>query len=120
MAQLTVEGADVVVRLSRLERLAAMRGDVRLPLACVREATVEPDPWGALRGIRSPGTGLPGVIAYGVRRRRGGRDFAAVLGRRPAVRIELADPAPFQRVVVTVADPDAAAARVRAATGASA
>jgi hypothetical protein len=46
MARITVEGAQVVVGLSHLERLAAFRGDVRVPLACVREVIVEPDPWG--------------------------------------------------------------------------
>ncbi len=90
MARITVEGAQVVVGLSHLERLAAFRGDVRVPLACVREVIVEPDPCGALRGIRSPGTGWPGVIAYGTRRHGGGKDFAAVLGRRPAVRVDAA------------------------------
>jgi hypothetical protein len=86
MASLTAEGTEVVVHLSGLEKLAAFRGDVHLPAASVRAVAVEPNPWGALRGIRSPGTGWPRVIAYGVRRYRGGRDFAAVLGRRPGVR----------------------------------
>jgi hypothetical protein len=118
MASVIVEGADVVVHLSGLEKLAAFRGDVRLPVAAVREVAVEPHPWGALRGIRSPGTGWPGVIAYGVRRYRGGRDFAAVLGRRPAMRLELDPPSPFARVVVSVADAESAVAAVRsAATG---
>jgi hypothetical protein len=118
MANLTVEGTDVVVHLSGLEKLAAFRGDVRLPAASVRAVAVDPNPWAALRGIRSPGTGWPGVIAYGARRHRGGRDFAAVLGRRPAVRLELDPPSPFGRVVVSVADADEAVARVRAvATG---
>jgi hypothetical protein len=118
MANLMVDGADVVVRLSGLEKLAAFRGDVRVPVASVSAVAVEPSPWSALRGIRSPGTGWPGVIAYGVRRYRGGRDFAAVLGKRPAVRLELDPPSPFARVVVTVADPEGVVARVRsAATG---
>ena len=113
-----MDGTDVVVHLSGLEKLAAFRGDVRLPAASVRAVTVEPSPWGALRGIRSPGTGWPGVIAYGVRRYRGGRDFAAVRGRRPAVRLELEPPSPFSRVVVSVADPESTVERVRGvATG---
>jgi hypothetical protein len=113
VASVIVDGTDVVVHLSGLEKLAAFRGDVRLPAASVRAVKVEPSPWGALRGIRSPGTGWPGVIAYGVRRYRGGRDFAAVRGRRPAVRIELEPPSPFSRVVVSVADPGSTVVRVR-------
>jgi hypothetical protein len=117
VASLIVEGTDVVVRLSPLEKLAALRGNVRLPVTLVRAASVEPDPWVALRGVRSPGTGWPGVIAYGTRRFRGGKDFAAVLGHRPAVRLELDPQSPFSRVVVSVADPEGAAARVCTVAG---
>jgi len=116
MGRLVVEGEELVVRLSPLERLAAVRGDVRVPLCAVQEVDVEPRPWRALRGVRAPGTGLPGVIAYGVRRLTGGRpDFAAVLGRGPAVRVELASPSPFARLLLSLPDPDAAVAAVRAA-----
>jgi hypothetical protein len=56
------------------------------------------------------------VIAYGVRRLTGQRpDFAAVLGGRPAVRVELDLPSEFGRLVISVADADAAASAVRAA-----
>ena len=62
-------------------RSQGFHGDIAVPLSAVREVSVEPDPWSALRGIRAPGTGFPGVIAYGVRRMTGGRpDFAAILG----------------------------------------
>ena len=115
MARLLVEGTDLVVRLSPLERLAALRDDVRVPLSSVRSVDVEPNPWSALRGIRAPGTGIPGVISYGVRRFRGGTDFAAVRARRPAVRVELDPPAPFGRLVVSVPDADAAVRAIRTA-----
>jgi hypothetical protein len=36
MATLTVDGSDLVVRLSALEKIGAMRGDIRAPLASVR------------------------------------------------------------------------------------
>ncbi|HEY5031328.1 MAG TPA: hypothetical protein VIJ54_02550 [Actinomycetes bacterium] len=35
MANLGIEGTDVVVRLSALEKLAAFRGNVRLPVKLV-------------------------------------------------------------------------------------
>jgi hypothetical protein len=114
MPELIVDGDELVVRLSGWERAAAFYGDVRVPLACVRELFVEPKPWAALRGIRAPGTGFPGVIAYGVRRLTGERpDFAALLGRRPAVRVELAPPAAFSRLLISVADPDETVAGLR-------
>ncbi len=113
MAEVVVEAADLVVRLSPLEKLAAFRGNVRVPLAAVKSVEVDPLPWGALRGMRAPGTGIPGVIAYGVRRFAGGKDFAALRSRRPALRVDLDNSSPFGRLVVSVPDPEATAARLR-------
>jgi len=116
MADLVVEGTQLVVRLSRWERMAAFHDDVSVPLNAVRSVQVEPDPWHALRGIRSPGTGWPGVIAFGTRRVRGERpDFSAILRRRPAVRVELDPPAEYSWLLVTVSDPEATVASIRAA-----
>ena len=117
MADVVVRESQLVVHLSPLEKLAAFHGDVAVPLDFVRDAEVEPEPWQALRGVRAPGTGLPGVIAYGIRRFRGGTDFAAIVGRRPAVRIELDPASGFGRLLVTVSDPSTVAATVRRAAG---
>lgn len=117
MATLTVQGPELVVGLSWLEKFGAFRGNVRVPLRAMRSACAEPDPWVALRGIRAPGTGIPGVIAYGTRRFGGGRDFAAVRGGRPAVRVDLGEESPFARLVVSVGDADGTAAALRSAAG---
>jgi hypothetical protein len=115
MAELVLDGDVLAVRLAGWERAAAFHGDIAVPLSAVREVSVEPEPWSALRGIRAPGTGFPGVIAYGVRRMTGGRpDFAAILGRRPAVRVELDPPAEFARLLVTVPDAGEIVAGLRA------
>lgn len=106
----------LVLQLSFLEAVAAFRGDVRVPVASIQQVSVEGRPWRSLRGFRAPGTGLPGVIAYGVRLATGGApDFAALHGRGPAVRVELRPGAPFGRLLVTVPDPDAAAASIERA-----
>lgn len=118
MAELVVEGDELVVRLSGWERAAAVHGDVRVPLPAVRSVRLEPDPWHALRGIRAPGTGWPGVIAYGTRRITGNRpDFSAVLRRRPTVLVELDPPSQFAQLLVSVADGEATVTAVRAAAG---
>jgi hypothetical protein len=117
VARLIVEGADLVVGLSWLEKLGAFRGNVHVPLDAVRSAQTEPDPWSALRGIRAPGTGIPGVIALGTRRFNGGKDFAAVRGEHPAVRVDLGAQSPFGRLVVSVSDPESTVAAIRGAAG---
>ena len=52
MARLIVDGADLVVGLSWLEKLGAVHGNVRVPLRAVRSAVAEPEPWSALRGMK--------------------------------------------------------------------
>lgn len=115
MAALEVTPPDLVITLTGWEQLAALKREVRVPLSSVRGVCADPDPWSALRGMRAPGTGIPGVVAYGVRRMTGDRpDFAAVHGRGPAVRVELTPDCQYRRLLVTVADPDATVEAVRA------
>jgi hypothetical protein len=117
VASLEVESGELIVRLSGVERAAAMRREVRVPLSSVASVVAEPDPWGALRGVRAPGTGIPGVAAYGVRRITGGApDFAALHGCGTAVRVDLAPGAPFGRILVTVEDAQRTVDAVRALT----
>jgi len=115
MAELRVDGTELVVALSELERLGAFRGDIRVPLTAVRAVRVADEPRPELRGVRAPGTGIPGIIALGARRGEG-HDFAAVYHDRPAVVIEL-EGATFDRLVISVDNPDATAAAIRGAAG---
>lgn len=115
MAEIEVQKDDLVVTLTPVERLAAMRREVRVPLEAVRGVCTDEEPWCTLRGFRTRGAGVPGFVAYEVRRMTGDRpDFAALHGRGPAVRVELAPPAPYGRLIVTVADPAATVAALRA------
>lgn len=115
VAAFEVRDTDLVVTLTPLERVAALRREVRVPVTAIERACVDSDPWGSVRGFRIAGTGIPGVAAYGVRLIAGERpDFAAVHGREPAVRIELASWAPYRRLLVTVADPAASVAQIEA------
>jgi hypothetical protein len=117
MARIYVDGPDLVVGLSLLEKLGAFRGNVRVPLSTIRSAEVDPEPWSSLRGIRAMGTGIPGVVALGLRRRVDGWDFAALHGRSAAVRVDLDRPSHFGRLLVSVPDPQKTAAAIHATTG---
>jgi hypothetical protein len=103
VADLRIEDAKLVVQLSLLEKLGALRGDVRVPLSAVTATRVSEDPWSELRGIRAPGTGFPRVISLCTRRGSGIRDFAAVYGRTRAVVIETSG-AVFDRLVISRKD----------------
>lgn len=114
MAKLSVEGDDLVLSLSPPEKLLALHGNVRVPLSAVRSLALEPRAWSAMRGVRL-GTSIPGLLFYGTRRHVDGKDFGAVLARRPIVGVDLGERSPFACLIVSVRDADITAAAVRAA-----
>jgi hypothetical protein len=103
MATLRREGDELVLRLNDLEKLGALRNDVRVPATAVGLVRVTDAPFRELRGIRAPGTGFPGVIAVGTWRYRGGKDFAALYRGGPAVVVDLVG-AEFKRLLVSAHD----------------
>lgn len=109
---LLVDGSDLLVKMSEVEKFEAMHADVRVPLTMVRTVRVVDDAWPELRGIRAPGTGIPGVIAVGTRRGSFGKDFAVVHGKEEAVVVEL-DGAAYSRIVVTTTDAGSVAAEIQ-------
>jgi hypothetical protein len=113
MARLEIDGDSLALRLTAEEHLEGMHRDVVVPRSSVASVRVTEDVWSELRGIRAPGTGIPGVIAVGTRRGSFGKDFAVVHGQRRGVVVELVDQA-FSRIVLTTPDPEEVVARVTA------
>jgi hypothetical protein len=113
VASLLIDGTDLVVKMSEFEKLEAVHPDVRVPLSAVQSARVVDDAWPELRGIRAPGTGIPGVVAVGTRRGSFGKDFAVVHGRATAVVVDLAA-ASYARLVVTTSDAERVVAEINA------
>jgi ssDNA-binding replication factor A large subunit len=116
VARLNVDGDELVLNLSGLEKVEGLHGDIRVAVSTVRVVRCTDEPWSELRGIRAPGTGMPGVIAVGTRRGREVKDFAAVHGQGPAVVVEL-EGAEYGRLVVTEDDAETAAAELRRQIG---
>jgi len=117
MATVTIDGPNLLVKLTMAEKMGSFHGNVQVPVSSVRAASVEATPWNAIRGTKAAGVGIPGGAALGVRYFSGGKDFTAVHGDQPAVRIDLDDKAPYSRLVVSVADPDKTVAAILAAAG---
>ena len=116
VAELQVDGDELVLHLRAMEKAEGAHGDIRVPLSAVTAVRAVDDPWPELRGIRAPGTGLPNVIAVGTRRGSFGKDFAAVHGKGPAVVVEL-EGAAYGRLVVTADDAAARAKTIAQAVG---
>ena len=90
MAELLVDGEDLLVHLSPGQRFFSFHGDIRVPLTAVRSVTPVEKPWLALRGRRMAGTALRGVAAMGTWI-HGDRqyDFCIVRRQQPAVQVDL-------------------------------
>jgi hypothetical protein len=116
VAELQIDGDELVLHLRGLEKAEGAHGDIRMPLSAVTAVRSVEDPWAELRGIRAPGTGVPNVIAVGTRRGNFGKDFAAVHGKGPAVVVELKG-ADYQRLIVTLDDAAARAKAIAEAVG---
>lgn len=116
MAELRVDGNELVLQLTGIEKLEAVHGDLRAPLSSVRAVEVlenahEPADHGFKVGER-----LPGVSEVAVVRTRGERLFAAVHRDTPrGVRVVF-EGADYDAWIVGCSDPEAVASSVRPAT----
>ncbi len=111
MASLVIDDQEVTVSLSAAERLEALHGNVTVPRAAVVRAWVAPDGLEEVHGLKMPGTGWPGVIMVGTWRDGEVVTFAVCHGRRSALVLDLADQV-YDRIVVTVENPEEAVARL--------
>jgi hypothetical protein len=103
MAKVIEKDGVLTLKLSMLEKLGALHGDLTVSSSQLVSKSEVPNPWKRLylRGFRAPGTGFPFLIMLGTMRFKGGKDFCAIYRRTPAVIYEFAD-APFKRWIVSL------------------
>jgi len=111
MARVRIDGSDLVVVMEGLDKLWAFKGSLTIPLANVRGATADPGIAADPKGVRAPGSHVPGVIVAGTFHQDGEKVFWDVRDASKAVVIELADEK-YTRLVVQVEDPRATVALV--------
>lgn len=107
MARVVIAGDQVVVRLSSLEPVLALRRTIRVPLAHITGVTVRPPeafaPPAALGFTYRRGTSIPGLARAGSYYRPGdGWSFFLVFNPDKTIGIDLADEH-YRRLVVQVA-----------------
>jgi hypothetical protein len=114
MAELKIDGNDLVLHLSAAEHVEGMHGDLRAPLSAVTGAEVLDDahrPVGLKSGVKI-GARIPGVIEVGTIQGRNHRLFAAVHRDTPrGLRIRL-EGTSYDEWVVGCADPEAVLAQL--------
>jgi hypothetical protein len=119
MARIRLVDGELVVMLEGLARVAAVRGELRVPLAHVIDAHPAPERtrgWlDQIRQMPNSGTHIPGVIKAGTFITVDGPVFYAVHDLSRAVAVELEDER-FRRLVIeppTDESPEACAERIR-------
>jgi hypothetical protein len=112
MAELRIDGNELLLHLTAAEKIEGVHGDLRAPLSAVRGIEVLDDahePVGVHAGVKI-GTRIPGVIEVGIVQGADRRLFAAVHRGTPRglrVRFEGTD---YDEWIVGCADPETVAA----------
>ena len=85
MARVIDDGEFFTLKLSMLEKVGGLHGNIKTAKANLIDITNAENPWQStvLRGIRAPGTGIPYVILLGTMRYKKKKDFTAIYRRRP-------------------------------------
>lgn len=116
LARVDMADDALVVRPRGLNRLWAMKGEVRVPLAQVSEVRTGVARRSVPSGWRVPGTYVPGLIQAGTYRSKGERSFWLV-GRASHVTVVEFAGGRFDRIVLELSD-RTAGQLVRAVSGA--
>ena len=107
MAQVVIDGNELVLQLSFWEKMGALHTSPRALRSELISVESEEKLWGSdsLRGIRSPGTALPYVVLLGTLRGKGYKDFVAMKGRGRGCVLTFAS-GPFERWIFTIRQPE--------------
>lgn len=117
MAEVELAENTLIVHLRGMDRLWALKSRLQIPLTHVVGAEVDPQvAQGWRKGVRAPGTQVPGVITAGTFYQDGERVFWDVHDPERSVVIHLRDER-YARLVIEVDDPTATAVAIQGALG---
>ena len=106
MAELLREGDILMLKLSTVEKMEGVHGDVRVPISSVQSVQIVDDVIHAVHGMKMPGSRLPGVFAMGTFVSNEGTTFAIVHHQtKRGVKVILSGQS-FAALIVGVDDPE--------------
>ncbi len=117
MVNVSVDGRSAVFTVEGLHKLWSLRSRIEIPLAHINGAEVNHDQVGRWwHGFKLIGTDAPGLFAAGTFYYHGELVFWDVHDTTKTLIVSL-EHEHYKKLIVEVADPDAAAAMLNAATG---
>ena len=115
MAEVELTESALIVHVQGMDRIWALKSRLEITLAHVVGAEIDPEvAQGWRKGLRAPGTHVPGVITAGTFYQEGERVFWDVHHPEKTVVIHLKDER-YARLVIEVNDPPATAAVIQRA-----
>ena len=115
MATISVDDDHLVVSITGIDRILALKSELRIPLSHIRSVSARPEvarSW--FHGLRIVGTSLPGVVRAGTFYTGDGKAFFDIHDPDRTIELDL-DHESYKQAIVQVDDPDAAVARIQAA-----
>ena len=102
MAKVIESETQLHLKLSVLEKIFALHGDIWVDKPLLTKKVMVENPWhrSVIKGFRAPGAAIPFVVLLGTMRYRGGKDFTAIYKKKPVEVFEFSN-APFKRWIVT-------------------
>ena len=102
MARIIEHSHKFVLSLSRLEKVAALHGDIVANKSDLISRKVVENPWrsGLLKGVRAPGTAIPFYLLLGTMKYKNGKDFTIIYRNKPVEVFEFKS-SPYKRWIVS-------------------
>ena len=102
MANIIDHGSEIELSLSIREKIAALHGNLIAKKSDLVSRKVVENPWrsGLLKGVRSPGTGIPFYLLLGTMRYKDGKDFTIIYRNKPVEVFEFKG-GPYKRWIIS-------------------
>jgi hypothetical protein len=102
MAKIIDRGSEIELSLSIREKIAALHGNLIAKKSDLISRKVVENPWrsGLLKGVRSPGTGIPFYLLLGTMRYKDGKDFTIIYRNKPVEVFEFKG-GPYKRWIIS-------------------
>lgn len=115
MVEIAIAGGQLHLEVKGLDKLWSFKGRLEIPLAHIRGAHADASiAHGWWKGIKAPGTAIPGVLRAGTFYQDGKRVFWDVHDPDKTIVIDLHDER-YDQLIVEVADPASTVSQLQAA-----
>lgn len=114
MVEITIDENKMLLDVQGLDKLWSLKSRLEIPLRNIRGVKTDSSIASKPKGLRAPGTYVPGVITAGTFHQDGKRIFWDVHNADNSIVIDLADER-YDQLVIEVADPNAAVKQIESA-----